>query len=84
MIQNIINRVKQELINEATSDKSGNDLFVPPLRPGKRIFTKSQLGAFQESVSKYYSQELATDSYDGKMDTPKKNIKKIESKAKKS
>jgi hypothetical protein len=85
MIRQIVDKIKQELIKEATSDSSGSrGSFVVPLRPGKRIFDKSQLGPFTDSVSKYYSQHLATDSYDGSMDTPKKDIKKIESKAKKA
>jgi hypothetical protein len=53
------------------------------LRPGKRIFDKSQLAPFNEPASKYFSQKLATDSYDGSMETPKKEIKKLESIAKK-
>lgn len=42
------------------------------------------MGPYTDAVSKYYSQELATDSYDGEMSTPKKDIKKIETKAKKA
>ena len=85
MIRQIVEKIKQELINEATSDLTGSrGSFVPPLRPGKRMFEKNQLGPFEIPVSKYYSQQLATDSYDGSMDTPKKDIKKIESKAKKA
>ena len=83
MISKIKNIVKQ-ILNEATSELGSRGSFVAPLRLGKRIFKKSELGAYQESVSKYYSQQLATDSYDGEMSTPKKDIKKIESKAKKS
>jgi hypothetical protein len=84
MIDKIKNIVKQ-ILKEATSDASGSrGSFIVPLRMGKRIFKKSELGPYSESVSKYYSQELATDSYDGKMSTSKKDIKKIESKAKKT
>lgn len=85
MINKIVNKIKSEILKEATSDRGGNGgSYITPLRPGKRIFQKSQLGPYQESVSKYYSQQLATDSYDGKMNTPKNKIKNIESKAKKS
>ena len=83
MIDKIKNIVKQ-ILNEATSESGSRGSFIAPLRIGKRIFKKSELGAYNDPVSKYYSQELATDSYDGKMSTPKKDIKKIESKAKKS
>jgi hypothetical protein len=85
MIKDIVNKLKKEIIKEATSDKSGSSgSYSPPLHPGKRIFDESQLGPFTDEVSKYYSQKLAYDSYDGKMSTPKKDIKKIEAKAKKS
>jgi len=84
MIDKIVKKVKEELLNEMTVSSAGAGAFIAPLRVGKRIFSKSELGAFTIPVSKYYSQQLATDSYDGSMDTPKKDIKKIESKAKKS
>lgn len=85
MINDIVNRLIKEILKEATSDASGaRGSFVPPLRPGKRIFKKSELGPFTDEVSDYYSQELAHDSYDGKMSTSKNDIKKIESKAKKA
>lgn len=85
MIHHLVKKIKQEILKEATSDKSSSSGgFVPPLKPGKRVFEKTQLNPFNESVSSYFSQELATDSYDGKMGTPKKDIKKIESKAKKN
>ena len=85
MIRQIVDKIKQEIIKEATSNLTGSrGSFVPPLRSGKRIFDKTQLNPFNTPVSKYYSQQLATDSYDGKMSTPKKDIKKIESNAKKA
>jgi hypothetical protein len=81
MIHNI-KKSSTKPINEATSDNSGGrGSFVSPLKPGKRIFDKSQLSPFDTPVSKFFSQLLATDSYDGKMDTPKKDRKNIESKA---
>jgi hypothetical protein len=84
-INKIVNKVKQEILKEATSDATGSrGSYSPPLRPSKRIFKDSQLGPFTTDVSKYYSQQLATDSYDGSMDTPKKDIKNLESKARKS
>lgn len=72
-------------IKEATSDSTGGrGSYISPLQPGIRIFKKSQMGPFTEPVSKYKSPTLEFDSYDGKMSTPKKEIKKIESKAKKT
>lgn len=75
----------KKILREATSDSSGSrGSFVVPLRPGLRKFDKSQLTPFEIPVSKYDSPLLAFDSYDGKMDTQKKQIKKIEKKAEKS
>jgi hypothetical protein len=71
-------------IKEATGDSTGSrGSYVPPLQPGIRVFKKSQMGAFTERVSNYYSPELEYDSYDGSMSKTKKEIKKIEYKAKK-
>jgi len=80
-----VNDIVKQIIKEATTDSMGSrGSFITPMRPGKRIFDKNQLAPFNTDVSKYYSQQLATDSYDGSMDTPKKDIKKIESKARKA
>ena len=71
-------------IKEATSDSSGGrGSYIAPLQPGIRVFKKSQMGPFTIPVSKYDSPELEYDGYDGSMDETKKQIKKIESKAKK-
>jgi hypothetical protein len=70
-------------INEATSDGGGKGSYIAPLQLGIRKFKKSQMGPFTVEVSKYDSPELEYDSYDGSMDETKKQIKKIESKAKK-
>lgn len=85
MLRDIVNKLKKEILNEATGDStSSRGSYVLPVRPGKRIFDKNQLAPYNTEVSEYFSQELATDSYDGSMDTPKNKIKKIESNAKKS
>lgn len=76
-------RIK-EIIQETTSEMGSRGSYIVPLRPGIRSFDNSQLGPFTERVSNYDSPYLEYDSYDGKMDTPKNKIKKIESKAKKS
>lgn len=79
-----INHIVKRIIQEATSDSGGSrGSYVTPLRPGKKIFKDSQLGPYTDEVSDYYSQELAYDSYDGNMSTSKKQIKKLESEAKK-
>lgn len=70
-------------IKEATNDSGSKGSYVGPLQPGIRKFKKSQMGPFSIPVSKYDSPELEYDSYDGSMDETKKQIKKIEGKAKK-
>jgi len=76
-------RIK-EIIREATGDSTGGrGSYVAPLQPGIRIFKKTDMQPFTIPVSKYDSPMLEFDSYDGKMDEPKKQIKKIETKAKK-
>jgi hypothetical protein len=70
-------------INEGTSDGGGRGSYVGPMQPGIRIFKKSDMQPFNIPVSKYDDAMLEYDSYDGSMDEPKKQIKKIESKAKK-
>jgi hypothetical protein len=70
-------------IKEATNDSGSKGSYVGPLQMGIRVFKKSQMGPFTTPVSKYDSPELEYDSYDGSMDETKKQIKKIEGKAKK-
>ena len=71
-------------IKEATGDGGGGrGSYIAPLQPGIRVFKKSQMGPFTIAVSKYDSPELEYDSYDGSMGETKKQIKKIEGKAKK-
>ena len=80
MIENIIKKI----LNEATSTSTGSrGSYIAPLAPGIREFDDSQNQPFTTQVSKYDSPFLEYDSYDGSMKTPKKQIKKIEKKAKK-
>ena len=54
MISNLVNKIKQEIIKEATSNLTGSrGSFVPPLRPGKRIFSKTETAPYNDSLSKY-------------------------------
>jgi len=70
-------------INEATTDSNSSGKYQVPLSPGLKLFKKQDLQPFISSISEYDSAELAYDSYDGKMSTPKNEIKKKESFAKK-
>jgi hypothetical protein len=75
---------KKKHISEATSDSSGSrGSYVAPLQPGLRIFKKNILAPFIDELSDYDSPLLQYDSYDGKMDLRRNQIKKIESQAKK-
>jgi hypothetical protein len=73
---------KNNKISESTSTNSGTGKYQAPLQPGTRMFDKTTLEPFNIPVSKYNDALLAYDSYDGKMDEPKKMIKKVESDAK--
>ncbi len=82
MIQ--INQLLKNILHEMTgTDNSKVGSFVPPIQPGLHKFEKSQLGPYIEAVSEFDSPELAHDSYDGKVHTPKSKAKKIEKKAEK-
>jgi hypothetical protein len=71
-------------INEATGDSlGGRGSYIAPLVPGMREFKKEILAPYTDSVSSYESPLLAYDSYDGKMDERRKQIKKIEAQARK-
>lgn len=65
-------------INEATGSLSSGKYSNVPLVPGERLFNKQQMQPFYIPTSKYDSAELAYDSYDKKMSTPKKEIEKKE------
>ena len=79
MINDIIKRV----LKEATSDGGGRGSYVAPLQMGLRKFKNSQNQPFTNQVSKYDSPDLEYDSYDGSMQTPKKERKKLEREAEK-
>ena len=78
-----MNKNNKIQIKEATSDSGSKGSYVGPMQLGIRKFKKYEMGPFTIPVSKYDSPELEFDSYDGSMDETKKQIKKIEGKAKK-
>jgi hypothetical protein len=77
-----MNKNIKRQIKEATGT-SGAGAFRVPMSPGVRLFNKEQLQPFIIPTSKYDNAELAFDSYDGKMDTPKSKINKMEKDARK-
>jgi len=75
---------KKKHISEATSSSSGSrGSYIAPLQPGLRPFKKNSLAPFTDEISDYDSPLLQYDSYDGKMDERRKDIKRIEQQAKK-
>jgi hypothetical protein len=70
-------------LNEATDTSASSGRYQGPLSPGVREFDKQEMQPFYIPTSKYDDAELAYDSYDGKMSTPKNKINKMESKARK-
>jgi hypothetical protein len=79
-----LNQIIKKVLSEATSDSSGSrGSYIAPLQLGIRRFKDTQNGPFTIPVSKYDNPMLEYDSYDGSMDETKKQINKIESKAKK-
>ena len=81
----MLNQLIKKVLLEATSDSSGGrGSYVSPMQPGIREFSKESLQPFTTPVSKYIDAELGYDSYDGKISTPKKKIKKMENRAKKN
>ena len=77
-----MNKNNKKQIKEATSTGGSGSVRVP-LSPGVRLFNKEQLQPFIVPTSKYDSAELAFDSYDGEMSTPKSKISKIERESRK-
>jgi len=73
----------KDTLNEATDTAGGSGSYRVPIRPGTRLWDKDSLEPFTIKVSKYEDADLAYDSYDGKMSTPKNKIKKMETKARK-
>lgn len=77
-----MNKNNKKQIKEATSTGGSGSVRVP-MSPGVRLFNKEQLQPFIVPTSKYDSAELAFDSYDGEMSTPKSKISKIERESRK-
>jgi len=77
-----MNKNNKKQIKEATSTGGSGSVRVP-MSPGVRLFNKEQLQPFIVPTSKYDNAELAFDSYDGEMDTPKSKIGKLEREARK-
>ena len=80
--EDVKNWYENSNLNEAMST-DGRGSFNGPLQPRVRIFKKIDMEPFTIPVSKYNDAMLEYDSYDGSMDVPKKQINKIDNRAKK-
>ncbi len=69
-------------VNEANSNRYAGT-YNGPLTMGEIDWGDSALGPFNNKVSKYYNPELEYDSYDGSLDSHKKDKKKLETKSRK-
>jgi len=80
MLDDIIKKVLREATGTSTGSRGS---YIAPLTYGLRKFKDVDNQPFTLEVSKYDSPFLDYDNYDGSMETPKKQIKKIEKKAEK-
>ena len=78
MIENIIRKV----IKEMTSSRYAG-YYNGPLTMGEIDWEESELGPFKTKVSKYFNSYLEYDSYDGSLESNRKNVKNLEQKSKK-
>jgi hypothetical protein len=77
-----LNNIIKKVVKEANSNRYAGS-YNGPLSMGEIDWGKQELGPFDTKVSNFFNAELEYDSYDGTLDTGKKNIKKMESKARK-
>ena len=78
MNDNIIKRI----IKEATSSSRYGGWYNGPLTMGEIEWGEEELGPYTQKVSKYFNADLEYDSYDGSLDSHKKDRKKLETKSK--
>lgn len=72
----------RKIVKEANSNRYAG-YYTGPLTMGEIDWEDSALGPFTQDVSNYFNAELQYDSYDGSLDSHKKDRKKLEAKSKK-
>jgi hypothetical protein len=77
-----INKIVKKVIKEANSSRFAGS-YNGPLTMGEIDWENSTLGPFTKKVSNFFNAELQYDSYDGSVDSHKKDRKKLESKSRK-
>ena len=76
-----IQKIVKKIIREANSDRYAG-YYNGPLSMGEVKWDSNSLAPFTKEVSNYFNAELQYDSYDGSLDSHKKDRKKLESKSK--
>jgi hypothetical protein len=76
-----IKKIVKKIIQEANSDRYAG-YYSGPLTMGEIDWEDSSLGPFTNKVSNFFNAELEYDSYDGSLDSHKKDRKSLESKSK--
>lgn len=71
----------KKILKEMTSSRYAG-YYSGPLSMGVKDWDKNTMSPFTIKVSKYYNPDLQYDSYDGSLDSHKKNKKELESKSK--
>ena len=71
----------RKIIKEADSSRYAG-YYTGPLTMGEIDWEKSALGPFTKKVSNFFNADLQYDSYDGTLDSHKKDSKKLETKSK--
>ena len=77
-----IKNLVKKIIIEANSDRYAG-YYNGPLSMGEVEWDNNSLSPFTKKVSNYFNAELQYDSYDGSLDSHKKDRKKLEAKSKK-
>jgi hypothetical protein len=77
-----IKKIIEEVLNESNSSRFAGS-FNGPLTMGEIDWEDSSLGPFTDKVSDFFNADLQYDSYDGSLDSHKKDRKKLEAKSKK-
>ena len=78
----MIEKIIKKVLNEANSDRYAG-YYNGPLTMGEIDWEGSSMGPFTKKVSKYFNADLEYDSYDGNLDSHKKDRKNLESKSRK-
>jgi len=77
-----ISRIVKGIINELTSSRYVG-YYKSPLTMGEVDWDNTSLGPFTKKVSDFFNADLEYDSYDGTLNSHKKNVKKLEAKSRK-